>query len=36
MRCQQRSVYDNFAKGDIPAVLAVLAPTIEWVESPQD
>ena len=31
-----RSVYDNFAKGDIPAVLAVLAPDIEWVESPQD
>jgi ketosteroid isomerase-like protein len=30
-----RSVYDNFAKGDIPAVLAVLAPDIEWVESPQ-
>jgi len=24
-----RSVYDNFAKGDIPAVLAVLAPAIE-------
>ena len=31
-----RSVYDNFAKADIPAVLAVLAPDIEWVESPQD
>jgi ketosteroid isomerase-like protein len=31
-----RSVYDNFAKGDIPAVLAVLAPSIEWVESPQE
>jgi ketosteroid isomerase-like protein len=31
-----RSVYDNFAKGDIPAVLAVLAPAIEWVESPQE
>jgi len=30
-----RSVYENFAKGDIPAVLAVLAPDIEWVESPQ-
>lgn len=31
-----RSVYENFAKGDIPAVLAVLAPDVEWVESPQD
>ena len=31
-----RSVYDNFATGDIPAVLAVLAPHLEWVESPQD
>ncbi|MDQ6616578.1 MAG: nuclear transport factor 2 family protein, partial [Actinomycetota bacterium] len=31
-----RSVYENFAKGDIPAVMAVLAPHIEWVESPQD
>ena len=31
-----RSVYENFAKGDIPAVLAVLAPDIEWVESPQE
>ncbi len=30
-----RSVYENFAKGDIPAVLAALAPDIEWVESPQ-
>jgi ketosteroid isomerase-like protein len=30
-----RSVYENFAAGDIPAVLAVLAPDIEWVESPQ-
>ena len=30
-----RSVYDNFATGDIPAVVAVLAPDIEWVESPQ-
>jgi uncharacterized protein len=27
-----RSVYDNFAKGDIPAVLATLAPSVEWVE----
>lgn len=31
-----RSVYENFANGDIPAVLAVLAPDIEWVESPQE
>jgi ketosteroid isomerase-like protein len=28
-----RSVYDNFASGDIPAVLAALHPQIEWVES---
>ena len=31
-----RSVYENFAKGDIPSVLSALAPEIEWVESPQD
>ena len=31
-----RSVYENFGQGDIAAVLAVLAPDIEWVESPQD
>lgn len=30
-----RSVYENFARGDIPAVLAVLAPDIDWRESPQ-
>ena len=30
------SVYENFAKGDIPAVLQVLAPDIEWVEASQD
>lgn len=30
------SVYENFAKGDIPAVLAVLAPEIDWVEGSQD
>ena len=30
-----RSVYDNFVRGDIPAVLAALAPEIEWVESTQ-
>ena len=27
------AVYNNFAKGDIPAVLALLSPTLEWVES---
>jgi uncharacterized protein len=31
-----RSVYENFARGDVPAVLAVLAPDIQWVESPQE
>lgn len=31
-----RSVYENFGKGDIPAVLAVLAPNVEWVESTHD
>ena len=31
-----QSVYDNFARGDIPAVLGVLAPSIEWIESPQE
>ena len=30
-----RGVYENFARGDIPSVLAVLSPEIEWVESPQ-
>jgi ketosteroid isomerase-like protein len=29
------SVYENFARGDIPAVLAVLDPDIEWVENSQ-
>ena len=29
-----RSVYENFASGDIPAVLAVLSPDVEWIESP--
>jgi len=28
-----RSIYDNFAKGDIPQVLAALDPEIEWIES---
>lgn len=31
-----RSVYENFAKGDVEAVLAVLAPEVEWVESAHD
>ena len=30
-----RSVYENFAKGDLGSVLAVLAPELEWVESHQ-
>jgi ketosteroid isomerase-like protein len=28
-----RSVYENFGQGDIPAVLAVLDPNIEWIEA---
>ena len=28
-----RSIYDNFARGDVPAVLAALDPGIEWIES---
>jgi ketosteroid isomerase-like protein len=31
-----QGVYESFAKGDIPAVLAALAPELEWVESPQE
>jgi ketosteroid isomerase-like protein len=31
-----RSIYENFATGDIPAVLGTLAPQLEWVESPQE
>jgi len=31
-----RSVYENFASGDIPAVLGVLAPDIEWIEGSQE
>lgn len=31
-----RSVYENFAKGDVGAVLGVFAPHIEWVEGDQD
>jgi ketosteroid isomerase-like protein len=30
-----RSVYENFAEGDIPAVLAAMDPAIEWVEGSQ-
>jgi ketosteroid isomerase-like protein len=30
-----RSVYENFATGDIPAVLAVLDPDVEWIENSQ-
>ncbi len=30
-----RGIYDNFAEGDIPAVLATMDPAIEWVESSQ-
>jgi ketosteroid isomerase-like protein len=28
-----RSVYENFGRGDIPAVLQCFDPAIEWVES---
>jgi hypothetical protein len=28
-----RGIYDAFGRGDIPAVLAVLAPDIEWTEA---
>lgn len=31
-----RSVYENFARGDIGAVLGTLAPELEWEESPQE
>jgi ketosteroid isomerase-like protein len=27
------TAYDNFAKGDVPAVLAVMDPQIEWTEA---
>ncbi len=27
-----KSGYDNFAKGDIPAVLAILDPNVRWTE----
>lgn len=28
-----RGAYEAFARGDIPAVLAVLAPTVSWTEA---
>ena len=28
-----RSVYDAFARGDVPAVLAVLGPDVSWTEA---
>ena len=28
-----QSVYDAFAKGDIPAVLGLLSPDVEWTEA---
>ncbi len=28
-----RSAYDAFARGDVPAVLAVLAPDVSWTEA---
>lgn len=28
-----RSVYDAFARGEVPAVLAVLAPNVSWTEA---
>ena len=31
-----RSVYDNFARGDIDSVLGVLAPDVQWVEGAQE
>ena len=31
-----RSVYENFAKGDVEGALAALAPDVEWVESDHD
>jgi ketosteroid isomerase-like protein len=27
------TAYDNFAKGDVPSVLAVMDPNIEWTEA---
>jgi ketosteroid isomerase-like protein len=31
-----RSVYENFAKRDIPAVLAALDPDVDWIENDQE
>ena len=31
-----RSIYDNFAQGDIGSVLGALAPDVEWVEGAQE
>jgi ketosteroid isomerase-like protein len=28
-----RGAYDAFAKGDVPKVLAMLAPDVEWIEA---
>jgi uncharacterized protein len=28
-----KAVYDGFAKGDIPSVLEVLSPDIDWIEA---
>jgi ketosteroid isomerase-like protein len=29
-------IYENFARGDIPAVLASLDPEVEWIEAEQE
>lgn len=31
-----RSIYDNFARGDVESVLAALDPEVEWIESDLD
>jgi ketosteroid isomerase-like protein len=28
-----RNAYDSFAKGDVPAVMAILDPDIQWTET---
>jgi uncharacterized protein len=30
-----RSIYENFGRGDIPAVLGALDPEVEWIEHSQ-
>jgi ketosteroid isomerase-like protein len=30
-----RSIYENFGRGDVPAVLGALDPNVEWVENDQ-